>query len=124
MRILLILSLLCLSVYSYAWADPLYGEASYYTNVETKYRSCADGKFHDLDRELVCASWFYDFGTRLVISSGSIRIVVVVVDRGPAKRLVKKGRIIDLSARAFKALDGGKLDRGILQVKIERLGAI
>lgn len=96
-------------------------EASWYSNTETQGRKCADGRYHRLDTEIVVASWDYSLGSILRIrnlANGQI-IYAEVVDRGPARRLYNKGRKIDLSAGAFKALDGGKLDRGILQVMVE-----
>jgi len=100
------------------------GEASYFT-----VKSClregtsgimANGEALD-DTKLVCASWFYPFGARLrVTASRSGRSVVVVVsDRGPAKRLVEKGRIIDLSQAAFEAI--ADLKDGVIAVKTELL---
>ncbi len=53
---------------------------------------------------LTCASWFYDFGTVLEVRCGARTVLVVVTDRGPAWRLVKKGVVIDLSAHAFALL--------------------
>lgn len=116
---------ICVSVIlftiSMSYADTL--TASYFSNVETNGKDCADGKYHDLDTDLVAASWFYPFGTKLRVvnlETGK-SVVVVVVDRGPAKRLVKKGRVIDLSRRAFEILSDSRLDKGILHVKIEKL---
>jgi rare lipoprotein A (peptidoglycan hydrolase) len=117
----LILSFFILLSCSSAWAET--GSASYYTNLETHNRKCADGKYHKLDSEMVCASWFFDFGqhVRVVCSRTGKSIIVTCVDRGPAKRLVRRGRIIDLSACAFKILAGGKLDRGLLQVEVTKI---
>ena len=73
------------------------------------------------DSKLTAASWFYPFGTRLkVINQNNYKSVeVVITDRGPAKRLVKKGRVIDLSRSAFQALS--PLSAGVIPVRIERL---
>lgn len=73
------------------------------------------------DDAFTCASWDFPFGTRLrIIAVDSGRIVeVIVTDRGPAKRLYKRGRILDLSQAAFISL--APLSRGIIKVEIEKL---
>ena len=68
---------------------------------------------------LTCASWFYPFGTRLQVIHGTNSVVVTVTDRGPAKRLVRKGRVIDLSRAAFARL--APLSKGVIPVTIKRL---
>src|SRR3990167_6283326 len=67
------------------------------------------------------ASWFYPFGTILKVTSlnNGRSINVTVNDRGPAKRLVKKGRVIDLSKKAFESIS--PLSAGVIPVRIERL---
>lgn len=50
---------------------------------------------------LTCASWFYPLGTRLHVRCNDRAVSVVVTDRGPARRLVRAGRVIDLSRAAF-----------------------
>jgi rare lipoprotein A len=73
------------------------------------------------DEALTCASWDYPFGTRLrILAEASGRSVeVTVTDRGPAKRLYKKGRIVDLSRAAFAKL--APLSCGIITVKIKEV---
>ncbi len=67
------------------------------------------------------ASWFYPIGTKLRIHyfNAHKEVVVTVNDRGPNKKLVKRGRIIDLSPSAFSEL--ASLDKGIIYVGIERI---
>ena len=73
------------------------------------------------DNALTCASWDYPFGTRLRITNidNNKSAVVTVTDRGPAKRLYKKGRIIDLSKAAFRAI--GNLNKGLIRIKVVKL---
>ena len=73
------------------------------------------------DENLTCASWVYRFGTVLMVTNldNGRTIKVTVTDRGPAKRLYRMGRVIDLSKRAMRELDG--LERGIIPVRIERI---
>jgi rare lipoprotein A len=77
----------------------------------------ANGKRFDPDR-LTAASWFFDLGTKVVVSHGSRSVVVVITDRGPAPRLVKEGRKIDLSRAAFAKL--ANPDLGLIEVKTKR----
>src|SRR5437867_13046550 len=65
---------------------------------------------------LTAASWFHPLGTRLRVMSGASSVVVTITDRGPARRLVRQGRVIDLSAAAFRRLAGPEL--GLVEVTI------
>lgn len=93
------------------------GHASYYS-YECANNPMANGKMFDPEKR-TCASWFYDFGTILVVKSldTGAATEVVVTDRGPNKRLVKKGRIIDLSKRAFQ--DISPLEKGLTKVLVK-----
>jgi len=68
----------------------------------------ANGKRFNPDR-LTAASWFYPLGTKVLVTvnSSSQRprsVLVKITDRGPAKDLVREGRVIDLALAAFKQL--------------------
>lgn len=78
------------------------GQASFYS-YECANLPMANGTAFDPEKR-TCASWFYDLGTVLrVTSTVTGRVTrVIVTDRGPNRRLVKQGRIIDLSKRAFE----------------------
>jgi rare lipoprotein A len=78
------------------------GQASFYS-YECANLPMANGRPFDPEQR-TCASWFYPFGTVLNVTSvdTGLSTEVVVTDRGPNKRLVKEGRIIDLSRRAFE----------------------
>lgn len=99
-------------------------EASYYTVASCKREGTsgimANGK-ELKDDMLICASWDYAFGTRLLVRNlaNNRTVEVVVSDRGPAKRLYRKGRRIDLSLRAFRAIADSK--QGIIQVSVEEV---
>ena len=70
---------------------------------------------------LVCASWFHPIGTRLRVTelhNGS-SVIVTVIERGPAHRLVRQHRVVDLSREAFLKLDGTEL--GLAEVKVETI---
>ena len=103
-------------------AAPLFpetGVASFYS-YECANLPMANGKIFDPEKN-TCASWFYDFGTVLVVTSldTGLSTEVVVTDRGPNKRLVCEGRVIDLSRKSFEEIcdpDKG-LTRVVVQVK-------
>ena len=80
----------------------------------------ANGKPFDPDK-LTCASWFYPFGTKLLVRSGSRSVVVTVTDRGPNRRFLKtkRRRIIDLSRAAFARI--GNLRHGLVPVSVKPL---
>jgi rare lipoprotein A len=96
--------------------------ASWYSRESCKHEGTsgimANGK-ELKDDELTCASWDYCFGTRLLITNlANFRSVIVkVTDRGPAKRLYRKGRKIDLSKGAFSKI--ANLKQGIISCKVE-----
>jgi rare lipoprotein A len=77
----------------------------------------ANGNRFNPDR-LTAASWFFELGTKVVVKSGHRSVVVVITDRGPAPRLVKEGRKIDLSRAAFAKLANPNL--GLIDVTIKR----
>lgn len=92
------------------------GVASYYS-YECADLPMANGRPFDPEKR-TCASWFYKFGTVLAVKSldTGLSTEVVVTDRGPNKRLVKEGRIIDLSKRAFQ--DICALEQGLTRVVV------
>lgn len=92
------------------------GQSSYYS-YECANLPMANGVPFDPEKR-TCASWFYKFGTVLIVKSLDTgrSTEVVVTDRGPNKRLVKEGRIIDLSKKAFQ--DICELEKGLTRVAI------
>ena len=94
-------------------------QASWYGE-EHRGQLMANGHRFDPDK-LTAASWFYDLGTKLVVTHGDRSVVVEVTDRGPARHLVQKGRVIDLSRAAFAILDSPSL--GLIDVTIQRQSA-
>ena len=73
------------------------------------------------DKELTCAIWGVPFNTLIKVTNvaNGKSIVVRVNDRGPAKRLVRAGRVVDLTKRAFSRL--ADTNEGLIQVKLEIL---
>lgn len=89
------------------------GEATFYSKRATGARTASGERLHH--DSLTCAHRTHPFGTKLrVINHANGKEVIVrVTDRGPFSR----GRIIDLSWGAAKALD--ILDQGVAVVEIE-----
>lgn len=72
------------------------------------------------DRDYTAASWDHPFDTILLVcnlNNGKC-VDVRVTNRGPAKRLYKRGRVLDLSRAAFEAI--GELRSGVLPIKIQK----
>ena len=80
-------------------------------------RPMANGQRFNPDK-LTGASWFFDFGTKVVVTHANRSVVVEITDRGPAKRLVNDGRKIDLSRAAFAKL--AHPDLGLIAVTIKK----
>lgn len=119
MRYILII-LFFLNIASFAFADT----ASWYDRAscikESGQCTMANGKELQ-DDEFTCASWDHSFGTRLKITSkdNGKTIIVKVTDKGPARRLYRQGRTIDLSKAAFRQL--ASLEQGVIEISIEVL---
>ena len=77
----------------------------------------ANGQRFNPDK-LTGASWFFDFGTQVVVTHANRSVVVEITDRGPAKRLLYEGRKIDLSRAAFAKL--ADPDLGLINVTIRK----
>jgi rare lipoprotein A len=122
MKLTTIIILITVSLVVPAWAEIT--DASYYTVAscikESGQAITASGE-RLKDDGFTCASWDYPVGAMLRVSRiGSDRVVTVRVnDRGPAKGLYRRGRKIDLSKAAFKALS--PLSKGVIRVEVERI---
>jgi rare lipoprotein A len=107
------------------WADPPPATASYYTVASCKREGTsgiwtASGERFD-ENALTAAMWDVPFGTLVKVTNlyNSKSVIVKINDRGPSRKLVKQGRIIDLSKGAFLKLSA--LRTGIIAVKVEIL---
>jgi rare lipoprotein A len=101
---------------------PSKGVASWYGE-DHRGRLMANGRKFNPDR-LTAASWFYPLGTRVRVTLRSENkaprsVLVTITDRGPAKDLVRDGRIIDLTHAAFKRL--GRPGQGLVAVTVEAM---
>jgi rare lipoprotein A len=100
------------------------GRASWYGE-DHRGRLMANGQRFDPDK-LTAASWFYPLGTRVLVTlksdpnvlnpQPSRTVLVTITDRGPHSRLVRDGRVIDLSHAVFRRLADPSL--GLIEVVI------
>ena len=96
------------------------GVASWYGEAH-RGKLMANGKKFDPDN-LTAASWFYPLGTRVRVtlqSEPERTVLVTITDRGPGRRYVQQGRIIDLAEGAFKEL--ASPDLGLVPVTVTRV---
>jgi rare lipoprotein A len=121
--------LLCCCAFASAMIQAAHGElisiphkgfASWYGE-EHRGKLMANGQKFNPDK-LTAASWFYPLGTRVRVTVNSSNfesrsVLVTITDRGPAKRLVKQGRVIDLGRAAFQKL--AHPDLGLVEVVVE-----
>ena len=91
-------------------------QASWYGD-EHRGQLMANGHRFNPDK-LTAASWFYPLGTKVVVACDDRSVIVEITDRGPAKRLVREGRTIDLSYAAFEKL--ADPDVGLIDVTIKK----
>ena len=93
------------------------GFASFYGE-ELRGSPMANGVPFDPD-QLTAASWFFPFGTQIQVAHREKSVIVTITDRGPALKLVRQGRIIDLSEAAFRELADPR--QGLIYVRLYRL---
>ncbi|MFA6599970.1 MAG: septal ring lytic transglycosylase RlpA family protein [Candidatus Omnitrophota bacterium] len=89
-----------------------YSQSDPFINLRT-----ANGEIFD-DKQMTCASWHFPFGTRLKVTNlkNGKSVIVIVNDRGPAKRL---NRLIDLTRAAFRKISDTR--QGLIRVRVTRL---
>jgi len=120
-RACVLFSLLALLIF----AMPCYAQTASWYSVESCRREgtsgiMANGEVFN-NEKLTCASWDYPFGTKLRITNlrNGQSVVVRVTDRGPAKRLYRVGRTIDLSKRAFSEI--AELKQGVIHIEVSEV---
>ncbi len=116
---LIVLSMITPETSSDASFTFLEGEASWYSEFSPGIKpTTANMEKFDHD-DLTCAMWNVPFNTVLKITNvrNGKCVLVRVNDRGPAKRLYKKGRVVDLTMAAFRRIED--LDRGLARVRVK-----
>jgi len=97
------------------------GMASWYSKTDPGIlKHTANMEIFD-DTELTAAMWDVPFNQKIKVTNleNGQSVVVRINDRGPHRRLVRQGRIIDLSKRAF--LNIASLDKGLIDIQLEFL---
>lgn len=95
--------------------------ASWYSQTDAYIKPLtASGEVFN-DRGLTAASWAYPLGTRVRVTNVATgrSVVVRITDRGPARRLYRKGRIIDLTRASFARI--APLSDGVIYVNVREL---
>ncbi|HLP75665.1 MAG TPA: septal ring lytic transglycosylase RlpA family protein [Candidatus Paceibacterota bacterium] len=119
MKTILTLSLLLFTLKSIA-ADgsvSMKGVASWYGEAH-RGKPMANRQPFDPDK-LTAASWFYPLGTKVRVATQSQperSVIVTITDRGPARRYVRRGRVIDLAHGAFAQIAPPKV--GLVPISI------
>jgi rare lipoprotein A len=94
------------------------GTASWYGEAH-RGKPMANGDPFDPEK-LTAASWFFPLGTTVevrLLGEPSRAVQVKITDRGPARELVRRGRLIDLSQAAFRTLTDPRL--GLISVVLK-----
>jgi rare lipoprotein A len=104
-------------------SDPIIqiGQASWYSRQSpgiNKYT--ANNEIFD-DSDLTAAMWDVPFNQRVRVTNleNGKSVIVRVNDRGPHRRFVEEGRLIDLTRQAFATI--ASLDRGLIEIELELL---
>ena len=98
-----------------------YGKASWYSKRSPGInKHTANNEVFD-DRAYTAAMWGVPFNQRIKVTNvqSGESIIVRVNDRGPHIRFVQRGRIIDLTQKAFEQIGG--LRDGLIEVELEFL---
>ena len=98
-----------------------YGKASWYSKQSLGInKHTANNEIFD-DMAYTAAMWGVPFNQRIKVTNmnSGESIIVRVNDRGPHMRFVQRGRIIDLTQKAFEKIGG--LQDGLIEVELEFL---
>ncbi len=97
------------------------GMASWYSRTDPGViERTANNEIFD-DQAFTCAKWDVPFHQRIKVTNieNGKSIVVRVNDRGPHRRLVNEGRVIDLTKKAFSKI--ANPENGLINVELEFL---
>jgi len=97
------------------------GRASWYSKTDPGInKHTANMEIFD-DTDLTAAMWDVPFNQRIKVTNfeNGKSVIVRVNDRGPHRRFVQRGRIIDLSKQAFSEI--ASLKKGLINIQLEFL---
>jgi len=97
------------------------GKASWYSKRDPGIRRRTANNEIFNDQEMTCAMWDVPFNQLIKVTNvdNGRSVIVRVNDRGPHKRYVRKGRVIDLTKAAFKTI--APLQEGLIDIELELL---
>ena len=97
------------------------GKASWYSRRDPGVNRKTANNENFNDETMTCAMWGVAFDRKIKVTNleNGKSIIVRVNDRGPGERYVRKGRIIDLTKKAFNSL--GHTKKGLIHVEVEFL---
>lgn len=98
-----------------------YGKAAWYSQKDPGVkRHTANNEIFN-DNALTCAIRDVPFNQRIRVTNlaNGKSIIVRVNDRGPHKRLIRQGRVIDLTKTAFAQI--ASLEKGLIKIRLEFL---
>lgn len=98
-----------------------FGKASWYSRHDPGIRKHTANNEIFNDQALTAAMWNVPFHQLVKVTNldNGKSVIVRVNDRGPHKRFVRKGRVIDLSRKAFTQIAAPR--KGLINVQIELL---
>ncbi len=100
---------------------PLHGQASWYSRSDPGVQKTTANNEPFNDQGMTAAIWGVRFGTHLRVTNkaNGKSVVVRVNDRGPHRRFIRQGRVIDLTKAAFQMISSTKT--GLIDVLVEKL---
>lgn len=100
---------------------PLHGQASWYSRSDPGVQKTTANHERFNDQGMTAAIWGVEFGTYLKVTNkaNGKSVAVRVNDRGPHRRFVRQGRVIDLTKSAFQMISSAKT--GLIDVLVEKL---
>jgi len=120
---LIVIALMMLwAIYTQDIAHPQELTASWYSEESCRREGtsgrCADGSIFR-DENKTAASWDHTFGTKLKVTclTTGKSVIVEIRDRGPNKKLYKRGRVLDLSKSSFAEIADLKV--GVIPIRYE-----
>lgn len=98
-----------------------FGKASWYSRHDPGIRKHTANNEIFNDQALTAAMWNVPFHQLVKVTNldNGKSVIVRVNDRGPHKRFVRRGRVIDLSHKAFAQIASSR--KGLINVQLELL---
>jgi len=118
----MLITIVSISARDVASSSVIYkGMASWYSEEDPGVLKTTANMEEFDDSDLTCAIWDIPFNAILKVTNldNGKHVFVRVNDRGPAKRLLRQGRIIDLTKAAFSKIDD--LENGLIRVSVETI---